>query len=200
MGMPDTARRYTVDEVLALPADGNRYELVHGELLVTPAPSQPHQIVLGELFYRLRTYLEDSREIARLFISPADIIWDPQEYVQPDLFVVPAREVTGSWRDCQTLLLAVEVVSPSSARQDRIVKRQLYQQHGVSSYWIVDPDAQVVEVWRPEDARPEIVTDVLRWRVSAEAEELAIELAEVFLPPPTPPGTREESPLSPSPP
>ncbi len=180
MGMPDTARRYTVDEVLALPADGNRYELVHGELLVTPAPSQPHQIVLGELFYRLRTYLEDSREIARLFISPADIIWDPQEYVQPDLFVVPAREVTGSWRDCQTLLLAVEVVSPSSARQDRIVKRQLYQQHGVSSYWIVDPDAQVVEVWRPEDARPEIVTDVLRWRVSAEAEELAIELAEIF--------------------
>ncbi len=180
MGMPDTARRYTVDEVLAFPRDGNRYELVHGELLVTPAPSQPHQIVLGELFYRLRTYLEDSRDIARLFISPADIIWDPQEYVQPDLFVVPAREVTGNWRDCQTLLLAVEIVSPSSARYDRIVKRQLYQEHGVSTYWIVDPDAQVVEVWRPEDERPEIVTDVLRWRVGAEAEELEIDLGEFF--------------------
>ena len=180
MGMPQAARRYTVDEVLTFPADGHRYELVHGELLVTPAPSQPHQIVLGELFYRLRTYLEDFREIACLFVSPADIIWSPQEYVQPDLFVVPAREVTGNWRDCQTLLLAVEIVSPSSARYDRIVKRQLYQEHGVSTYWIVDPDAQVVEVWRPADERPEIVTDMLRWQVGTEAEELAIDLPEVF--------------------
>ncbi len=72
------------------------------------------------------------------------------------------------------------MVSPSSARYDRIVKRRVYQEHGVSTYWIVDPDAQVVEVWRPDDERPEIVTDVLRWRVGGEAEELAIELAEVF--------------------
>ena len=100
--------------------------------------------------------------------------------VQPDVFVVPTAEITEEWSSIQTLLLAVEVVSPSSARYDRIVKRRLYQEHGVSTYWIVDPDAQVVEVWRPEDERPEIVTDVLRWRVAAEAEELAIEIGEIF--------------------
>ncbi len=104
--------------------------------------------------------------------------------MQPDVFVVPARETTAQdWSSIQTLLLAVEVVSPSSARSDRIVKRQLYQDHGVSTYWIVDPDAQVVEVWRPDDERPEIVTDVLRWRVGAAGEELAIDLGELFAAP-----------------
>lgn len=180
MGMPDTARRYTVEEVLAFPSDGNRYELAHGELLVTPSPSQPHQVIVGELFYRLRRYLGDFRQVARLFASPADIIWGPEEYVQPDLFVVPAQEVTGNWRDCRTLLLAVEVVSPGSARGDRVTKRRLYQEHGVATYWVVDPDARVVEVWRPEDERPEIVTDVLTWRVTPEAPELAVELREIF--------------------
>ncbi len=180
MGMPDTARRYTVDEVLAFPSDGNRYELVHGELLVTPAPRLRHQDVVGELYFRLRTYLEDRDEV-RVFFSPADIRWADDVLVQPDMFVVPASETTAQdWSSIQTLLLAVEVVSPSSARYDRIIKRRLYQDHGVATYWIVDPDAQVVEVWRPEDERPEIVTDVLRWQVGTEAEELEIELAEVF--------------------
>ncbi len=72
------------------------------------------------------------------------------------------------------------MVSPGSAQADRVKKRRLYQARGVSTYWIVDPDARMVEVWRPDDERPEIVTDVLRWRVGAEAEELAIELAEIF--------------------
>ena len=182
MGMPDTARRYTVDEVLAFPHDGNRYELVHGELLVTPSPTQPHQVVVGELHYRLRKYLGESPQLARVFVSPADIIWGPEEYVQPDLFVVPAHEVTGDWRDCQTLLLAVEVVSPSSARADRVTKRRLYQEHGVATYWVVDAHARVVEVWHPEDERPAIVSETLRWRVEPEALELVVELAELLRP------------------
>ncbi len=180
MAMPDTARRYTVDEVLAFPDDGNRYELVHGELLVTPSPAQPHQIVLGRLHVRLYEYLAPYSHVAHVFFSPADIIWGPEEYVQPDLFVVPAGEVTGDWRDCQTLLLAVEVVSPSSARADRVKKRRLYQERGVRTYWVVDPDAQVVEVWHPGDERPEIVTEVLQWRLTPEAPMLEISLPELF--------------------
>jgi Uma2 family endonuclease len=169
MGMPDLARHYTVDEVLAFPDDGNRYELVDGELLVTPSPAQPHQI-----------HLKPHVHVARVFFAPADIIWSPREYVQPDLFVVPAEEVTGDWRDCQTLLLAVEVVSPSSVRADRVTKRRLYQRRRVGTYWVVDPDARLVEVWRPDDDRPEIVTDVLRWRVAPDADPLGIDLAELF--------------------
>ena len=180
MGMPDTVRRYTVDEVLAFPDDGNRYELVDGELLVTPAPAQTHQIVLGRLFHHLQSYLEAYPNVAIAFFSPADIIWSATEYVQPDLFVVPAGEVTGDWRDCQTLFLAIEVISPSSARADRFKKRRLYQRHGVHTYWIVDPDAELVEVWRPEDSRPDIVTDVLHWQITPEATALEIHLARVF--------------------
>ena len=99
---------------------------------------------------------------------------------QPDLFVVPAAEVSGSWKSYKTLLLAIEVLSPSSARYDRVTKRRLYQRHGVGTYWVVDIEAGMVEVWHPEDERPEIATDVLRWRVAEEAEELLIELGELF--------------------
>lgn len=185
MGMPDTARRYTVDEVLAFPADGNRYELVDGELLVTPAPTFGHQKVVTQLCLQIGSYLERHVGVAELSISPADISWDQEQLVQPDLFVVPAREVTSSWASIRTLLLAVEVVSPSSARGDRLAKRRLYQRQRVATYWIVDPDARLVEVWHPEDDRPEIVTDSLRWRLMPDAEELMIDLGELFrsLPP-----------------
>jgi Uma2 family endonuclease len=180
MGMPNTAPRYTAEEVLAFPEDGNRYELVGGELLVSPAPSEPHQIVLGEFFVGLHGYLSPYRQVARVFFSPADIIWGPNDYVQPDLFVVPADEVTGDWRDCQHLLLAIEVVSPGSARADRWKKRRLYQTRGVATYWVVDVDAQLVEVWHPDDERPEIVTDALPWRVAPDAPEWVVELPGLF--------------------
>ncbi len=180
MGMPQAARHYTVDEVLAFPSDANRYELAHGELLVTPAPRNRHQLVVGRIHVQLFNYLTGHPGIADVILSPADISWANDVLVQPDVFVVPTAEITEEWSSIQTLLLAVEVVSPSSARHDRIIKRRLYQEHGVDTYWIVDPDAAVVEVWRPDDERPEIVTDVLRWRVAPEAGELEIDLAEIF--------------------
>lgn len=183
MGMPDTARRYTVDEVLAFPADGNRYELVDGELLVTPAPGVWHQVVVGRLYAALAEYLKRRPDTLVLF-SPADISWDREKLVQPDLFVFPAAEVSRSWKTVRTLLLAAEVVSPSSARGDRLVKRRLYQRQGVAAYWVVDPDARLAEIWRPDDERPEIATEVLRWRVSPEAGELVIRLQELFAGPP----------------
>jgi Uma2 family endonuclease len=188
MGMPSTARRYTVDEVLAFPDDGNRYELVGGELLVTPSPAQVHQLVAGRLYGLLAAYLTPFHAVAQEFFAPADIIWGPGEYVQPDLFVVPAREVTGDWRDCRSLLLVVEVVSPGSARADRLTKRRLYQRRGVGTYWVVDPDARLVEVWHSGDERPEIVTDTLHWRVMPDAAGLTVDVEELFrgLPPARP--------------
>jgi Uma2 family endonuclease len=180
MGMPDTARRYTVEDVLAFPDDGNRYELVDGELLVTPAPSLIHQKVVTQLFARLAWYLDKHVGLADVLVAPADITWDREKLVQPDLFVIPASEVSTSWKTVRTLLLAVEIVSPSSARGDRLVKRRLYQRQRVATYWIVDPDARLVEVWHPDDERPEIVTDVLRWRAAPDADDLAIDLQELF--------------------
>jgi Uma2 family endonuclease len=180
MGMPYTARRYTVDEVLAFPSDGNRYELAHGELLVTPAPRLEHQRAVGRVFRAVAAYLERCGAAAEAFTAPADISWARDVLVQPDVFVVPAAETAGGWQGVSTLLLAVEVLSPSTARSDRVVKRRLYQEFDVRTYWVVDLDARVVEVWQPGDERPQVVTDVLRWRVAPEAAELAIELQEVF--------------------
>ena len=179
MGMPDTARRYTVDEVLAFPADGNRYELVDGELLVTPAPSLPHQLVVGAIYGALLHQLRSTPSLVVL-ASPADISWDREKLVQPDVFVIPAEEVSRSWKTVRTLLLAVEVVSPSSARGDRLVKRRLYQRQRVATYWVVDPDAALVEVWHPDDEGPAIVTDQLRWRATPDTPQVTIDLPELF--------------------
>jgi Uma2 family endonuclease len=182
MAMPatPTARRYTVDEVYAWPDDGNRYEVVHGELLVTPAPRAVHQGVVTQLFLRLGEYLKALGLERTLFPGPADIFWGDDVWVQPDMLVVVPEEVSTDWRTYKTLRLVIEVLSPSSTRGDRVVKRSAYQENRVGTYWIVDADRRVVEVWHPEDEAPELVTDVLRWRVTPDAPELTIALPEVW--------------------
>ena len=78
------------------------------------------------------------------------------------------------------LLLAIEVLSPTTARTDRQKKRRLYQTETVGEYWIVDADAQLIERWRPGDDRPEIVGDRIHWRCAGAAEPLSIDLPEFF--------------------
>ena len=101
--------------------------------------------------------------------------------MQPDLFVVPLPDghKLHSWRDITTLLLAIEVLSPSTARHDRLTKRRLYQRQGIE-YWIVDLDARIVERWRPGDERPEIVTSRLEWKLPEVEETVAIDLESFF--------------------
>jgi Uma2 family endonuclease len=180
MAMPIAERRWTAQMVRELPDDGNRYEVVDGVLLVTPAPALPHQAVLRELFLALHRYLEPLARQGTVFWSPADISWAPDVLVQPDLFVVTPEELSAEWATLRTLPLAVEVLSPSSRRADREAKRAIYQRYGVQTYWVVDHQAGTVEVWHPGDAAPQVVTDVLRWRVTKEAPELSIPLKEVW--------------------
>ena len=127
MGMAATTY-YTADMVRALPDDGNRYEVVHGELLVTPSPRPLHELARLRLHAALWNYLERER-VGQLFGPSGDLSWGPDILVQPDLFVVELAEArTLDWRRMRTLLLAVEVLSPSSVRADRFTKRRLYQQ------------------------------------------------------------------------
>jgi len=181
MVMPEAARRWTRQMVFALPDDRNRYELINGELIVTPSPAPPHQLLVAGLFASLQPYL--TRTGAGLILcSPADLAFGEGEILQPDLFVLPAP-VPGpltSWREVTALLLAIEVLSPATARWDRGLKRRRYQRARVAEYWIVDPDARVVERWRPADTRPEIVDVVLEWRPDADIEPLRIELTALF--------------------
>jgi Uma2 family endonuclease len=180
MVMPDLARRHTVPDLLHLPADGRRYQLLAGELVVTPAPGQRHQLVVERLHDALRDYLTPLGLRRGMFSVAADISWDAETLVQPDLFVVAPDELSGNWATCRTLFLAVEVISPASARTDRVLKRQRYQEAGVGSYWIVDSEARLVEIWRPADLRPEIATELLRWQVTEDAPELLLPLVPLF--------------------
>jgi Uma2 family endonuclease len=182
------ARRYTVEEVLAFPADGNRYEVVQGELLVTPAPRGKHQLISARLHAAFHNYLEPLGVADTVLYPPADITWgipprEADDLVQPDIFVVHPDDMGVDWLDMKRLLLVAEVVSPSSSRADRVVKRKTYQRHRVETYWVVDADAALAEVWRPEDERPAIVTDILVWRWGQDTPELTISLAELFAPP-----------------
>lgn len=179
------ARRYTVPEVLDFPPDGNRYEVVEGELLVTPSPRYRHQVIVGRLAARLRDYLNPLGHADAVLTSPADITWgksprDADDLVQPDVFVLDSRDRPVEWLDVTRLVLAAEVISPGSTHADRVVKRKTYQRHGVETYWVVDPDAKLVEVWQPHDDRPIIVTDVLPWTFGESGAELRVPLAELF--------------------
>jgi Uma2 family endonuclease len=182
MGMPQTADRWTADMVRALPDDGKRYEVVDGELLVTPAPSAPHQRAVGGIHGRLWTYLR-GKAWGEVMSSPADISFSEDRLVQPDVFVAPLASggrKARHWSEIRGLLLAVEVLSPSAARADRQVKRRLYQEERVGEYWIIDLDARVVERWRPGEDRPEIVADTLTWRPDPTATPFELDLPAFF--------------------
>ena len=180
MGMVSHTERWTAEQVRNLPDDGNRYEVVDGELLVTPSPRRVHQTAVGQLFVLLDTHAR-VHGIGLALVSPADIELDPHGMVQPDVFVeglvdgAPSRD----WNSGAPLLLAVEVLSPSTARADRVTKRLRYQRHGVPEYWIVDLDARTIERWRPDDQRPEILGDTITWQ-PLDAPPLQVDLAALF--------------------
>lgn len=181
MGMANPVY-YTADMVRALPEDGNRYETVHGELLVTPAPRSWHQVVVVRIILALTTYLEETRA-GYAFSSPADISWGSDVLVQPDVFVVPLEEArTLDWARMKGLLLAVEVLSPSSSRADRFTKRRLYQEQGIPLYWAVDGDARVTEVWTPGARFPRVERTTLEWHPEGASRPFVLVLAELFRP------------------
>jgi Uma2 family endonuclease len=185
MRMPQAAQRWTPAMVRALPDDGNRYEVVAGELFVTPAPSFDHQQAVARLLLRLVPYV-DAHGLGYALASPADIEFEEEHeeehLVQPDIFVAPRLEGRRPerWSDIKRLLLAVEVLSPGTARADRTVKRQLFQRVGVPDYWIVDAAARVVECWRPEESRPEVLSGNLVWRPTPDTPPLEIDLPQLF--------------------
>jgi len=180
MSMP-LANYFTADAVRALPEDGKRYETVHGELLVTPAPGGLHQFILDRLFVEIWRYLE-VRGIEEALTSPADISFSDDTLVQPDFFVADLSRFrqTWKWSDIGPLHLAVEVISPSSARADRFTKRRLYQEQRIPTYWVVDVEARQVEVWTPDAHFPVIERERLTWRHPAVGAARVVELSRLF--------------------
>ena len=181
MGMPHAAERWTADQVRALPDDGQRYELIDGVLVVSPSPRPLHQECVTRLIVLLQPWLE-ANGAGRLLASPADISLGEDEILQPDLFVYrtadgkPLRD----WSEIAELLLVVEILSPSTARFDRQLKRHRYQRAGVPEYWIVDLDSRLIERWHPEDTRPELLTDRAAWQPPGAPEALGLDVEALF--------------------
>ena len=178
---PPDPGRWTAEMLGTIPADGNRYEIIDGDLYVTPAPSPTHQRACAELCKVLWPYL-DLHGIGELFFSPIDVEFAPDTMVEPDLVLFPALAgpLPPRLRGSDGALLAIEVLSTSTARSDRQEKRALYQRERVPEYWIVDLDARIVERWRPADARPEILAEALTWLPSGASEPFVMRLPEYF--------------------
>jgi len=143
----------TYADYAALPDDGKRYELLDGELFVMPSPSGWHQVILANLVRALDLHVR-SRHLGMILFAPLDVIFADTSVAQPDLVYIDnermpllaRRGVEGA----PTLL--VEILSPSTTRRDREVKFSLYARYGVPFYWIVDPEARVLEAYRLEGA------------------------------------------------
>ena len=180
MGMP-IEKRWTANEVRDLPDDGNRYEVIDGVLLVSPSPRLLHQRAILSLRDVLNPFVKRFA-LGELLHSPADIEFAPNTMVQPDLFVMPldAGRRQREWNQVRGLVLAIEVLSPSTARHDRVIKRDRFMREQVADYWIVDLKARAIECWTPGARLAAIAKDRLSWQPAAAAEPLIIDLVTFF--------------------
>jgi len=179
MAMPIPLPRYTVDMVRAFPDDGNRYELVEGILLVTPAPAPDHQIVIARLMQALMNYL--GVHGPAYIVSPGEIEIAPTLRLEPDLLVFPSIYKPGTkWTDMHEWWLAVEVLSPSSKHYDRDYKLEAYLRVGVRDVWIVDLDRRCCEVSAHDGRRSIAEYGKVRWHPPEMAVPLELDVRETL--------------------
>ena len=186
MAMPTIAKHaWTIDEVEELMEERRgytpRYELVDAALLVTPAPSLRHQRIVLELAVVLREYVKRHR-LGETVISPSTVSLTPDSRLEPDVYIVPTigGRLLRSTEVATRLLLAAEVLSPSSARHDRFTKRRFFQKHRVPEYWIVDGEANAFEIWRPEEERAALIDDRLVWHPDGAPEPFSLDVRAFF--------------------
>jgi Uma2 family endonuclease len=176
MAMPNAVKRWTLQELHSLPDDGNKYELVRGELFVTPPPTFDHETIAARLAQVLVPYVAANR--LGLVYRPRAVLRFEGSEVEPDLMV--RRAAPGAdWDHAPIPILVVEVLSPSTRRRDREQKRAFYLDVGVDEYWMVDPEARSITVVIP--GRREVVeTATLVWSPASTGAPLEIGVAGVF--------------------
>jgi Uma2 family endonuclease len=140
------------EDYAALPEDEHRYEVVDGVLYMSPAPNMDHQGIVLRIAYYLLTYIEFAG-LGRVFTAPADVELSERDVVQPDVFVVLNEHLDRLFKShvIGAPDLVVEVSSPSTVRHDLTEKLLAYARAGVPEYWVVNPDAETVEVLLLED-------------------------------------------------
>jgi Uma2 family endonuclease len=179
MAVSAATKPWTIEELHRLPDDGNKYEVLDGELFVTPPPSEPHEDILSRLT-RLVDPFVARHGLGRVY-RPRAVVRTQGSEVEPDLMVraIRTQPIESSWDGAPIPILVVEVLSPTTRRRDLAQKRDFYLRIGVAEYWVVDPEREQVHVTRP-GAEDEVVIDSLAWRPAAADEALIIPLVSIF--------------------
>ena len=145
--------KLTYDDFLLFPDDGQRHELIDGEHYVTPSPNMKHQAVSGNLYFMIRSWLEQ-HPVGRIFYALFDVVFTKFDIVEPDLLYLShsraaqfltEKHVTGAPD------LVVEIASPGTKKRDETIKLRLYERTGVSEYWVVDPLVETIRVYRNQE-------------------------------------------------
>lgn len=141
--------RLTYEDYCLLPNDGKRYEIIDGELFVSPAPIPKHQIFVSNLLYYLADFVK-RRGLGRVFTAPIDVVFSQHDVVEPDLiYISKSRASILTRANVQGAPdLVVEVLSESTQKTDQTTKLKLYARFGVAEYWIIDPEACSAEIYR----------------------------------------------------
>jgi Uma2 family endonuclease len=165
-----------------MPEDNRLREIIDGELIVSPSPTSRHQDIVGSLYRRIADYLDDN-PVGRVFISPLDTILASEEVLQPDILYVgnERKHIIGP-RIHGAPDLAIEVISETSRRRDEVRKRELYEQFGVREYWLVDPEADKVTVYRMSGGAFDAGAIVRGTLTTPLLPGLEIDLTRVFAP------------------
>jgi Uma2 family endonuclease len=151
-GAAGRGMKLTYDDFLLFPDDGKRHELIDGEHYVTPSPNTKHQRVSGNLHFIIRAWLEE-HPVGQIFYAPFDVVFSRFDVVEPDLLYVSnerGAEVLTDQHVTGAPDIVIEIGSPSTRKRDETIKRRLYERSGVSEYWVVDPELDLVRVYRRE--------------------------------------------------
>jgi Uma2 family endonuclease len=172
------ARRWTLDEVHALPDDGNKYELIHGDLLVTPAPTPRHEGIATRLREMITRFVAEQR-LGIVYGPRAVIRIGRVVEVEPDLHVRAPIDERVDWEHQPLPILVVEVLSRGTRHTDLTRKRDVYLAAGIMEYWTIDPDARALTVHRPE-RESRALTDEVHWRPPGTSSPLRIHVPSLF--------------------
>lgn len=175
-------KKYTYEDYLQTPED-TRYEIIEGELLMTPSPVTKHQRVSMKLVSAIFNFVSDN-DLGEVFAAPYDVVLDEHNVLQPDiLFISKERlDIIGEKNIQGAPDLVIEIISENTAYRDTIQKKRLYARFGVKEYWLVAPEDRIVEVYTLEEGGYQLTKTYLEGDIlgSQNINGLKIELKKIF--------------------
>jgi len=177
--------KFTYEDFLLFPNDGKRHELLDGDHYVSPSPRTNHQVIVSNLDCAIGAWVR-KKLIGRLFVAPYDVVLSDLDVVAPELVYVSAARASIITDDNIRGVpdLVVEILSPSSRKTDEVVKRKLYERHGITEYWVVDPELSTVKVYRLVSSRyvrvAELSHEAGDCLTSEQFPGLSLPLADIF--------------------